>query len=503
MIVHSYYTPYQENSTVPTILNSAADTKKLKQYINDGLKSFANHAPLPIALTEWNIFAEGSAQAVSYINGMHATLVLGELIKNSFGQGSRWDFMNGWNDGNCHGLFADGEPNTPKYTPRAPFFYMYYFQKFFGDKLVPSTVTGSSDVVSYASKFSSGQSGIVLVNKGTTEQIVSVKLNDFKVGERYYYYLLTGGADNGNFSRKVIVNGKTTTLDGGGPADYATLKPYSTIIAGEIKLSLPKWSTLYLLVENDTNLLKQSIQFDAIPSKTVDDADFNIAATASSGLPVQFASSNSGVATVQNGNVHIVGAGTCDIIAYQTGDTTYNAAVPVVQKLAVVKGNQTITFAELLPKTMGEPDFAPNATSSSGLPCTFKSSNTSVATIVNGKIQLKGSGSAIITAQQAGNVNYNVASDVTQELIVSAATGIKELPDDKVLELFPNPANDFITIKLNATNLNITIYNSFGALVYTHLASATELTIPVIEIGGNGIYFVKVNSTFRKFCVIR
>ena len=100
-------------------------------------------------------------------------------------------------------------------------------------------------------------------------------------------------------------------------------------------------------------------------------------------------------------------------------------------------------------------------------------------------------------------MNYNIASDVTQELIVSAATGIKELPDDKVLELFPIPATDFITLKLNATNLNVTIYNSYGALVYTHLASATELTIPVNEIGGNGIYFVKVNSIFRKFCVIR
>ena len=219
IVVHSYYTPYQQNSNVATILNSAANTKNLMTYINDGLKTYAKHAPLPIALTEWNIFAEGSAQGVSFINGMHASLVLGELIKNSFGQGNRWDFVNGWSNGENHGLLADGEPGINRYTPRAPYFYMYYFQKFFGDKLVQSTVTGSTDVISYASEFYSGQSGVVLVNKGTTEKVVSISLNNFKKGNRYFYYVLTGGTDNGDFSRKVIVNGKTTTLAGGGSSD--------------------------------------------------------------------------------------------------------------------------------------------------------------------------------------------------------------------------------------------------------------------------------------------
>ena len=152
IIVHSYHTPYQENSTVATILNSAVKSKDIMQYINTGLKTYANHDPLPIALTEWNIFAIGSTQQVSFINGMHAALVLGEAMKNQYGATNRWDFVNGWNEGDNHGLFADGEPGITRYTPRAPFFYMYYFQKFFGDRLLHSTVAGSSDVVCYASR---------------------------------------------------------------------------------------------------------------------------------------------------------------------------------------------------------------------------------------------------------------------------------------------------------------------------------------------------------------
>jgi len=79
IVVHSYYTPYNENSSVATILNSAANTKNLMTYINDGLKTYAKHAPLPIALTEWNIFATGSAQSVSYIDGMHSSFCVGKL----------------------------------------------------------------------------------------------------------------------------------------------------------------------------------------------------------------------------------------------------------------------------------------------------------------------------------------------------------------------------------------------------------------------------------------
>lgn len=139
---------------------------------------------------------------------MHVSLVLGELIKNAFGQVNRWDFVNGWNNGDNHALFADGDSGVPApYTPRAPYFYMYYFQKYFGDKMVQSAISGSTDVISYASDFHSGQSGIVLVNKGTTEKVVNIALNNFRKGNRYYYYVLTGGTDNGDFSRKVYANG--------------------------------------------------------------------------------------------------------------------------------------------------------------------------------------------------------------------------------------------------------------------------------------------------------
>jgi hypothetical protein len=504
IVVHSYYTPYDQNSNAATILNSPANTKNMVQYITDGLKTHAQHGPMPMALTEWNIFATGSAQQVSYINGMQAAMVLGELINTGFGLGNRWDFVNGWSNGDNHGLFADGDPGiTARYTPRAPFFYMYYFQKFFGDKMVQSTVSGTGSVICYASKFYSGQSGIVLVNKGTTEQVVNISLNNFNKGERYFYYVLTGGDDNGDFSRKVYVNGKTTTLAGGGPSDYATLKPYGVTLDGDIKLTLPKYSTVYLLVENDKNLQVQTIQFDSIPEKAVGDTSFAITATSTSGLPVGFASSNPKVATVTNGTVKIIGAGTCEIIAYQEGDTTFLSANKVKQKLTVSKGNQAITFNELEPKITGDADFTPGAFASSGLPCTYISSNPAVATIVNGQVQIKGAGTAIITAKQAGNVNYTAASEVSQELVVTVKTAVEQIPVENDFEIFPNPASDFITVKLNSFHSTVVIYNLVGVIVYSNSTPSSEIKIPVSLIGEAGIYFVKVNSTIKKFVIAK
>jgi len=247
-IVHSYFTPYQENSTPEVILNSPLKVANYKSFVKTDLV-LQGKPDAPVFLTEWNIFAEGSKQAVSHINGMHATLILGELIKNSYVAAVRWDLANGYNNGNDHGLFSTGdEPGVTKYAPRPSFFNLYYFQKYFGDMMVEAT-TNSSNTVAYASLFSTGEAGIVLVNKNNFDQTVELNLKNFKPGNRFYYHTLTGGTDNGNFSRKVYVNGQTSSEIAGGPENYESIKPKSTLISGNIKVSLPKYSVTHLLVE--------------------------------------------------------------------------------------------------------------------------------------------------------------------------------------------------------------------------------------------------------------
>ena len=80
---------------------------------------------------------------------------------------------------------------------------------------------------------------------------------------------------------------------------------------------------------------------------------------------------------------------------------------------------QTINFNPLPYKKLGDADFNPGATASSGLAVSYTSSNPNVATIVNNMIHIVGLGSSIITASQAGNSSYNAATSVTQNLAVA------------------------------------------------------------------------------------
>jgi uncharacterized repeat protein (TIGR03803 family) len=87
-----------------------------------------------------------------------------------------------------------------------------------------------------------------------------------------------------------------------------------------------------------------------------------------------------------------------------------------------VMGTQTITFNPLTTKKYGDANFNPGATASSGLPVSYSSSNTNVATIIGNNVYIVGAGTANITASQSGNSSYYVAPNVVQALLVSKAT---------------------------------------------------------------------------------
>ena len=249
-IVHSYYTPYQTNASADAILNTAVgNTASMMAYLKTNFTN-SGAAVKPIALTEWNITSQGSMQQVSFISGMHAAILLGEALKNKYGETSRWDLANGWNNGNDMGLFNIGDqPGIPKWNPRPSFYYMYFFQKTIGDRLLTSSVTGSSDVLSYASSYTSGQKAVIIVNKGLTSNVAQVLIKNAAEGKRFYWYTLTGGNDNGDFSLKVFVNGTGPEFDSGGPSAYGLLNAYSAATNYGIIVKVPARSVIYLMID--------------------------------------------------------------------------------------------------------------------------------------------------------------------------------------------------------------------------------------------------------------
>jgi hypothetical protein len=173
----------------------------------------------------------------------------------------------------------------------------------------------------------------------------------------------------------------------------------------------------------------QTITFDPLVSRTLGDAPFALAATASSGLAVTYTSSDTSVATVSGDQVTLVGAGTVTLTAAQAGNGNYNAAPPVDQTLTVNQASQAITFAPLAPVTFGDAPLTLTGTSDSGLPVSYASSDSSVATVSGNTLTIVGAGSATVTASQAGNDDYLPATDVDQTLVVNKATATVTLSD--------------------------------------------------------------------------
>ena len=249
-VIHNYYTNYNTNAPAAEILETPKKvTAEMMTFCKSELTATSNEIK-PFALDEWNIFSTGSKQQVSHINGMHAVLILGEVLKNKIGLAARWDLVNAWSNGDDHGTFSDGnEPNIPKGTPRPAFYHMYYFQKYMGDRLIEANKDANGNYEVYASSFSDGKVGLAFVNKATTPINIKVKLNNFLTGKRMFWYTLVGDTDNGEFSRKVIINGTGPSLVAGGPTNYASLKPFSAETTKGTNITLPARSSVFVVIE--------------------------------------------------------------------------------------------------------------------------------------------------------------------------------------------------------------------------------------------------------------
>ena len=165
----------------------------------------------------------------------------------------------------------------------------------------------------------------------------------------------------------------------------------------------------------------QTITFGPLTTLAFGAAPFSLTATASSALPVSFASTTTAVCTVAGTTVTIVAAGTCSITANQPGNAGFSAAASVTQAFIVARASQTISFALVNNVVAGVAPFAALATAGSALPVTLTSSTAAVCSVSGTTVTVIAAGTCTITANQTGNANYLGATSVTQSFTVNAA----------------------------------------------------------------------------------
>ncbi|MEZ4947520.1 MAG: T9SS type A sorting domain-containing protein [Cyclobacteriaceae bacterium] len=244
---------------------------------------------------------------------------------------------------------------------------------------------------------------------------------------------------------KILIGGKFTTYDGAARNYFARLNVDGSLDATFDQGSGPNGELRTIAVQSDSRILiggdftgyngigrnrlariygavlPQTINFEPLPSKTLGDPSFALTATATSGLPVTYSSSNASVATISGNTVTIIGAGITQITANQSGDSNFEVASEVVQTLiveAIVKQDQQIIFPAIDAKTLGDPSFSPMATTTSRLEVTFESVDNKVL-VNDGLVGLVNAGVSTLRALQPGNDYFNSALPVEQTFCIN------------------------------------------------------------------------------------
>ncbi|MCS6821224.1 MAG: choice-of-anchor D domain-containing protein [Microscillaceae bacterium] len=235
----------------------------------------------------------------------------------------------------------------------------------------------------------------------------------------------------------------------------------------------------------------QTITFAPITPRRKFDPNFTLNATASSGLPVTYTSSNPSVATVNatTGEVTIIDIGTTDITASQAGNSLFAPATSVTRQLVVNKAlqNVTLTISPNATVAMAQPNPTRTVSASvtqngpgTGNSFSYTSSNLAVATISGTTITAVGVGTSTITATILGNADYEDGS-ATAVLTVEKGNQIVTLPAIANRKLGdPNFTVTATTNLTPAANYPIT-YSSSNPSVAT--INATTGLITIVGIG--------------------
>ncbi len=205
--------------------------------------------------------------------------------------------------------------------------------------------------------------------------------------------LSSGSATSGSTS-SLTVGGHTVTVVYSGDSNYSGST--GTLSGGQV-----------------VNKASQTITVTTPPpASAVYNAQFTVAATASSGLAVAFTSSgscsNSGATYTMTS-----GTGTCSVIFNQAGNTSYSAAPTTTDTTNATPASQAITVTTPPPASaVYNAQFTVAATANSGLSVAFTSSGScsnSGATYT----MTSGTGTCSVIFNQAGNTNYSAAPTIT------------------------------------------------------------------------------------------
>jgi hypothetical protein len=243
LILHQYFMwPFNgSNYTNPKNEVLLGNIKELSESMDSIHGMIDKYAPaekgIPVALTEYNLVNASPVQTIQLINGLFTAEVLGEHMKDGYAASNYWDWKNGL-DGKLGGdmaMLASGDPSTPDGTPRPSYYAFALYDRAFGDEMVQAD-SSDPDVKVYASRFSGGELGLIIVNQSDSDKSPVFDFTGFTPQGRLMGWVLTGKDLN---EKQVSWDGEAGPPGGGGPFPIDPIPPYRATFHADKPLELP------------------------------------------------------------------------------------------------------------------------------------------------------------------------------------------------------------------------------------------------------------------------
>jgi sugar lactone lactonase YvrE len=182
-------------------------------------------------------------------------------------------------------------------------------------------------------------------------------------------------------------------------------------------------------------------------------------------------------ATISGSTVSVTGVGKIVVDANQAGNVNYLAAAQAQVTVIVNKGPQTITFTQPTSPVTYTPGLtialsAAGGGSGSAIVFTVDGSSTAPATISGTLVSVTGAGILVIDANQAGNANYNAATQAQVSVIVNKATATVVLGNlnqnysgnPEAVTVTTAPVNLAVTVTYNGSTTAPTTAGSYAVI---------------------------------------
>jgi hypothetical protein len=220
-------------------------------------KYYAEGLSMPVAITEWNIdqaFPHADPQVDEHISGLVTADLIGQAVSKGGVQALNYfALLDGWKTDACDkppcpgpadlGMISSGQPGVPDGTPRPAWFSFAMWGRSMGNQIIRSEFSGADGVTTYASRFSSGEMGLIVIN--TKSDDLTLRISGIPHDAALRGWVLTpsdAAASPLDYARGSAWNGEGPASGNiGGPLPITDIKPYGATATGDsVEVFVPK-----------------------------------------------------------------------------------------------------------------------------------------------------------------------------------------------------------------------------------------------------------------------